>query len=347
MRFHFPVRRFLQSTVETATPKTRVGALQWVLTRPLYRFQTFDLAQVPPKNRTQALRLELTQWTPFSNSGYYIGWRGKQALVWGWDADKVNQTIVAQGLKPRQVTVLPESALQTPAADGLCVTQCAEGFEAQCWRDGQLERSRWLAQMPTPEDWLMFQRDVGTLPNEQQARPPAPRPPQLNENPWLRQVDLSSDASTHWEPLAFAFGSLLLLLPTLWFGFAMLKMQLSTSQLRGQLAQLEQQAIPILQARGQALDHLARARTLMALDTYPRQLSLMAKVADLLPNDKSYLKGWDFQQGQLKITVAASNDISTTFLIGALQQAGPFQEVKALPGRDPKSVTFEMKAVAQ
>ena len=97
-----------------------------------------------------------------------------------------------------------------------------------------------------------------------------------------------------------------------------------------------------MQARGQALDHLMRINTLRALAKYPGQLALMAKVAGVLPQDKSYLKDWDFQAGQLKITIASTSDISTTFLIGVLQQAGPFRDVKALPGRDTKSVTFQM-----
>ena len=102
MLFRLPVRRFLQSTEKTQTPENRFGTSQWVLSRPLYRFHTFDLTPVPAKNRTQALRLELAQWTPFANSDYYIGWQGHQALVWGWDADKVKLAIEAQNLKPQR-----------------------------------------------------------------------------------------------------------------------------------------------------------------------------------------------------------------------------------------------------
>lgn len=346
MPFRFPVRRFFQGTAKTQAPKRRYGALQWVLTRPLYHFQTFDLAQVPAKNRMQALRLELAQWTPFTNPGYYLGWHGTQALVWGWDANKVSQAIVAQGLKPQQVRVLPETILQTPLEDGLCLTQCTEGYEAQLWRAGHLDRSRCLAQLPTPEEWLMFQRDAGTLPGAQQNQPPVPRTRLINHHSWVNETGFSSEQSSQWERLVFALGGLLLLVPTLWLGFALLKLQQSATQVHEQQAQLQRDTAPITQARGQALDHLARIESLLAVDVYPSQLTLMAKVAEVLPNDKSSLKDWNFQQGQLKITVTSPTDISTTFLIGALQKAGPFHEVKALPGRDPKSVTFQMAVVA-
>lgn len=345
MLFSLPVRRFLQGTEKTETPQNRFGAVQWVLTRPLYRFQTFDFAQVPAKNRNQALQLELAQWTPFASSDYYVGWHGQQALVWGWDADQATQAIVAQGLKPQRVRILPESVLQTPLQNGLCLTRCHEGYEGQLWREGQLERSRWWPQLPAQDEWLMFQRDAAVSPNEQQSQPPAPRAVVLDAQPWVNGAGSSGDKAMQLERLIIALVILLLLLPTFWYGFALYKAQHSVAQLHDQQAQLQRDAEPIIQARSQALDHLARIDALRALAPYPRQLELMAKIAEALPKDNSYLKDWDFQAGQLKITLTSTRDISTTYLIGILQQAGSFREVKALPGRDPKSVTFQMDVI--
>lgn len=345
MIFRLPVRRFLQSTEKTETPQNRFGALQWVLTRPLYRFQTFDLAQVPPRNRDQALRLELAQWTPFANSAYYVGWHGQQAQVWGWDADKVQQAIVARGLKPQRVRVLPESVLHTPLQDGLYLTRCHEGFEGQLWREGQLDRSRWWAKLPAQDEWLMFQRDAGILPGAQQGQPPAPRETLMNLQPWVSETGSASDKGMQLERLIIALVSLLLLLPTFWYGFSLYKIQQSTTQLHEQQAKLQREAEPIMQARSQALDHLARINALRTLAPYPGQLALMAKIAEVLPKDNSYLKDWDFQQGQLKFTLASKSDISTTMLISALQQTGSFSGVKALSGIDPKSVTFQMGVI--
>jgi len=342
MLFRLPVRRFLQSTEKTETPQNRLGTLQWVLTRPMYRFQRFDLAQVPAKNRAQALRLELAQWTPFASSDYYVGWHGQHALVWGWDADKVQQAIVAQGLKPQRARILPESVLQTPVENGVCLSRCREGYEGQLWREAQLERSRWWPQSPTSDEWLMFQRDAGIPPNEQQSQPPAPRVSPLNAQPWVNEAGSAGDQEMQLERLIIALGILLLLAPTFWYGFSLTKLQRSTAQLHGQQAQLQREAEPIMQARSQALDYLARINALRAIAPYPEQLALMARIAEVLPQDKSYIKDWDFQSGQLKITITSTSDISTTFLIGVLQQAGPFRDVKALPGRDPKSVMFQM-----
>lgn len=345
MLFRLPVRRFLQSTEKTEAPQNRFGALQWVLTRPMYRFQTFDLAQVPAKNRAQALRLELAQWTPFASSDYYVGWHGQQALVWGWDAGKVKQAIIAQGLKPQRARILPESVLQTPVENGLCLSRCREGFEGQFWRDSQLERSRWWQQLPDSDEWLMFQRDAGIAPNEQQAQPPAPRVSPLNLQPWVNEAGSSDDQKMQLERLVIALSVFLLLLPTLWYGFSLYKMQRGAAQLHDQQVQLQRDTDPIMQARREALDYVARINALRVLEPYPSQLALMAKIAQVLPQDKSYIKDWDFQSGKLKITLTPTSDISTTYLIGLLQQAGLFRDVKALPGRDPKSATFQMDVI--
>lgn len=343
MLFRLPVRRFFQSTDKTETPQNRVGAVQWVLSRSLYRFQIFDLSQVPSKNRAQALRLELGQWTPFANSNYYVGWHGQQALVWGWDSDKVVPAIVAQGLKPQRLQILPETVLQTPFQDGLCLSRCHQGFEGQLWRKAQLERSRWWPQLPAADDWLMFQRDAGIPPTEQQNQTPAPRVSPLNVRPWVNQVGSADDKAARWERFAMVLGAFLLLLPTFWYGFSLYKVQVGIAQLRERQTQLQREVEPIIKARSQALDYLARINALRSLAPYPEQLVLLAKIAQVLPQDKSFIKEWDYKPGQLKVTITAPGDISTTGLIGLLQQAGPFRDVKALPGRDPKSVTFQME----
>lgn len=345
MLFRLPVRRFLQGTEKTETPQNRFGALQWILSRPLYRFQAFDLAQVPAKNRAQALRLELAQWTPFTSSDYYVSWHGQQALVWCWDSDKVNRAIAAQGLKPQRARILPETTLQTPAEDGVVLSRCQEGFEGQLWRKSQLEHSRWWQQLPTQDEWLMFQRDTGIPPDQQQNQPPAARVSPLNPLPWLNETGSASGQGIQLERLIMALGVLLLLAPTFWYGFSSYKLQRSISQLHDQQAKLQREAEPVIQARRQALDYFSRISSLRALDPYPEQLALMAKIAEALPNDKSHLKDWDFQSGQLKITLTSSGDISTTSLIGVLQQTGLFRDVKALPGRDPKSVKFQMDVI--
>jgi len=345
MLSRLPVRRFLQRTDKTEIPQARFGVLQWVLARPLFRFRIFDLSKVPTKNRPQALQLELSQWTPFAHTDYYIGWHRQQALVWGWEASRTKTVIEAHGLKLQRVRVIPESALHSPQQDGLHLIGCVEGYEGQLWEQGSLAHSRWWAHLPSQDEWLMLQRDAGIQPDRQQTQVPPAQAGQLNPQPWIVESVTSSSRAMQMEHLAIALGLLLLATTTFWFCFGLLKAQHSLAQLREQHAQLRQEAEPITQARIQSLDSLDRIKALSALVSYPSQLMLMAKLADALPNDKSYVSEWNFQQGKLKIAISSPSDISATFLIGAIQQAGPFRDVQALPGNDSKNVTFQMEVV--
>ena len=347
MPFRLPVRRFLQTTEKTEASRARFGRLQWVLARPLYRFQTFDLSQVPDKSRSQALRLELAQWTPFANSDYFVGWDGARALVWGWNADLVHAAITAQGLHAKRVQVMPESLLQVPMTAGLCLSRCAEGFEGQLWQSGMLQRSRWWPHVPSADEWLSFQRDAAITPSEQQPLPPVPRHASAQATPWLHQSESVAGVGALFERPLIALGLLALLAGALWYGLNLYQVQQRTAALREQRAQLQNQAAPIAQARRQALDYLARINTLQALSPLPEQLTLMGRVAQVLPKDNATLKDWDFAGHQLKFTLIAPTDLSATRIIDALQQAGPFADVKALPGRDNKSVMFQMDVIAK
>ena len=348
MQLKLPVRRYLQTTGKVAAPALRFGRLQWVLSRALYRFQTFELTQVPAKNRNQALQLELTQWSPFAQSGYFVGWLGTRAWVWAWDADKVKTAMAAQGLTPRRTTTLPESLLHAPLPkDGLCLTHCSEGLEGQLWRARHLERSRWWAQTPTPDEWLSFQRDASISPAEQKTTVPAPRHDPWAMQPWLRRSEPSAGLGNVIERPLMGLGSLCLLTPALWLGLNYYQVAQNTALLQAQQAQLQIQVAPIMQARGQALDHLARISALQAIARSPSQLALMNSLTQALPNNGPTLKDWDFSGNQLKITLTAPTDLAATPIIAALQQAGPFGNVTALPGRDPKSVMFKMDLPAQ
>jgi len=341
MQLRLPIRRFFQGTEKIESAPNRLGVVQWVLARPLYRYRKFDISQVPKKNRQQALQLELGQWTPFSESSYYIGWCDDQALVWCWDRSKTEQAIRLQRLNPKRVQVLPETLLRSHMQDGVRLMHCGEGFEGQVWQQGTLVHSRWWPHTPSAEDWLMFQRDASLAPEAQQQQPPAAQSSPLNARPWLTTAGDHADTDQN-ELLIVALGILLLMLPTLWYGINLYKIHQSERHYQVVLAQLKQQAEPIMLARSQALDHLLRIRSFHAITQYPAQLALMAKVAEVLPDDKSYLKEWHFQSGKLKLTLASPNEIVSSTLISNLQLAGYFRDVKALPSQNPRILTMQM-----
>jgi hypothetical protein len=318
--------------------------VEWILARPLYRFRSVDLRQIPRARRQQALKLELDHWSPYVTSGYYIAWQNDFALVWCWDDARLKQVLAASRLNPKRIRVIPESLLYPAYNSGLRVIKCLEGFEGQVWENGQLKHSRWWPQQPSSGEWLAFQRDAGVQPEQQIHQVPEPLVLAAQRRPWLDSSGILGRQELGWrsEQAAVALGVVLLALPTLWYGLGLVKLQQAQALREAQLSELERQVYPLREARRLALDELARIRELRALDAYPDQLFLMAKVAEVLPKNDSSLKEWNYQQGKLKITVTSPQPLSSSFLVNVFQMAGPFQNVKALAGNDPRTLTLQM-----
>jgi len=156
-----PTRRYSQRLAATVPAPNRVGAAQWVLSRPLYRFRRFDLKHISKAQRTQALRLQIRQWSPYAGPGQYVVWGQDHALVWAWDADRLEADLAAQELKPKSTRVIPESLLHPPLLSGLRLVACLDGVEGQLWQEQRPVHSRWWPETPSATEWLNFQRDAG------------------------------------------------------------------------------------------------------------------------------------------------------------------------------------------
>src|SRR3990172_2060065 len=163
-----PTRRYSQHLSATDPAPNRLGAAQWVLSRPLYRFRRFDLEHVPKAQRTQALRLQIRQWSPYASPGQYVVWGQDDALVWAWDADRLLHPTLLSGLR---------------------LVACLDGVEGQLWRERRPVHSRWWPESPSATEWLNFQRDAGIAPGQGDAVPAPQAPPWLKQ-PWAKTADL-------------------------------------------------------------------------------------------------------------------------------------------------------------
>jgi hypothetical protein len=315
------------------------------LARPLYRFKRFDLRQVPRANRAAALDLQLRQWTPFANSGYYVAWSDGAALAFCWDAERVEQAIKGQNLNPSRVRIIPETVLRPAAETGARLLASLQGYEGQIWAAGQLAQSRWWKGVPAADDWLAFQRDSGCLPDAQQGSVPAPLDLPVQDTPWAKTDDGFAWVGANWrdEKLVYYALALLLLPPTAWQAAHLAHYRQATGQLQSELDALQQTAAPMADVRGQALQALAHVQQLQAVDPYPAQLELMAWIAEKLVRAGDRLTEWSYHDGKLNITLATTADIqSTSTMVNILQLSGLFDNVRAQPGKTPKTITLDM-----
>ncbi len=310
-----------------------MGRVQWVLSRPLYRFGHFDLKTVPAGQRARALAMQVRQWSPYTATGTYTSWHDGEAMVWAWDSEKLSASVVAHDLAPAKVQVIPETLLHSAAQGGARLQSCIDGFEAQLWRDGLLVASRWWPRMPQAREWRAFERDAGLGPDEQSEGVPPSAEPGWLESPWARN-ELAGDRPAvvdRNERVAITAGVIALSLVTSWYGVSLAKVGLAQSALSRELRELQGQARPIQQARNQALDALARTSSLQSVMAYPDQLSVMAKAAERLAPTGATLKEWEYRAGKLKVTFAVGAKATSSDYVKAFQQEGIFENVQAVP----------------
>ena len=322
--------------------------MQWVLSRPLYRFSRFDLKHVSKAQRAQALRIQIRQWSPYVNTGQYVVWGEEHALVWAWDADRLANEIAAQNLKLASTAVIPETLLHPPLASGLRLVTCLDGVEGQLWLENRVIHCRWWAEPPTPADWRSFLRDGGIAP-DQSEEIPAVQALNWLKQPWAKTGDLGRDAGQSLPHETWLVRAVVLLFTvfTVWYAIEMIKTKRAVSELKAQLAVATQSAQPLLAARRSALDSLARIEALQGVNPNPAQLALLAEVANNLPKDGTYLNEWDYQNGKLKIAIVSSNKLSSSFLVKKLQETGWFRNVQATPSNDPTALILTMETLPQ
>lgn len=324
--------------------------MQWVLSRPLYRFRRFDLKNVPKAQLAQALHLQIRQWSPYLKTGQYIAWGSDHALVWAWDADSAETDLVEQKLNPKSARIIPESLLHPPLSSGLRLLACLDGVEGEFWQEQRLVHSRWWPEQPSPVDWLNFQRDAGITPDQGlSAQLPALQTVDWLKQPWAKSANAQpgDNPALRHENWFIGCATLLLAAFTTWNGIELIKTRQAMDQLKITLDEASRNAHPLLEARRQALDAQARIESLQAVSPYPTQLALLAEVAKQMPNDNVFLKEWDYQNGRLKMTVASTGNLSSSFVVKKIQEITWFKNVQATPGNNPGVLTLSMDILSR
>jgi len=130
-----------------------------VLSRALCRFALFHAPDnLSGARADKAARLYAEMHAPFPNADYLLI-RGVAGYgVWWWDADKVRE-LVAGIWTYEPSRLVPESLLWSEGETWRQV-ECAEGFEAQCWRDLTLIASIWRRRPFTGDQWRAFASSV-------------------------------------------------------------------------------------------------------------------------------------------------------------------------------------------
>lgn len=341
MKSLFLPRRFLQTSNEVRLPARKsLGAKQWVIGRALCLYRLFVLDNIPANERSNALAVQLSQWSPFPETGRYVVWQGGKAQVWIWDeADRVLAAGKTDGGK---AVVMPETILQEPPADqdAVRLITCGDGVEGQIWRDGILLSGYWWNALPTPERWARFLAANDLAPDT-----PLPEPQEKTwlAKPWARSAASGGSASLFGhEKLWLAVLGSLLLLAFVWQMTSVWKWRQGLTMQTAHIAALTRKMEPLITARAQAILDRGAAERLAQLTAYPGQLEILAAVNKAIPQKDIKMVGWHYRAGSLSFTLAGKNLNPSVYVKVFLGQPFFYEVTSARSGR-PGQLTLTMK----
>lgn len=323
-------RLYVQTPSGVEEPPPGRGRRVWLVARSLCRFFKVPLLPDAPRARQlEALGLEIARLSPFAETGshYYLG--RDFAGVWVWDQAAARAAGQAIGLDLTRLRVIPEPAMCPPLGDGVRLIEMVDGYEGQIWDESCLIASRWWRALPDRSSWIAFQRG-GSLPPERFSEAvPIPQRLELLPQAWTRtraaafnlaQLDMRLVAAGVVAAVAVAYA---------YQGAQWWRASAEVAGLANEVAQRSAAVEPVLKARTQALDNLAAIRVLHDLDRFPSQLTLMARVVQVLPRADIRFTEWLFDRGQLQLGIAAEQPLDVVKLVRSLEGIEHFKSVAA------------------
>jgi len=158
VKLFFSRKKFQNSIAEEVRSESLIGMGRslWVVGRSMCLYKAFYIP-LPPRDRNEALFLQLQQWSPFVQTGQYVVWKEGYALVWVWD-EEARQLLVTGWGAAKALPVPEDLFFSPPEKDGVRLLHCLSGVVAECWQEKVLRDSRWWAESPSAKDLCQFYR---------------------------------------------------------------------------------------------------------------------------------------------------------------------------------------------
>jgi hypothetical protein len=329
-------RRFKQTTQEVGLLQRGLPPTEWVLARALCRFRRFELQAVPKAQQAQALDLDISHWSPHRRTGRAIILKEGVAHVWIWDAEVVEAAQRAHNIDPRHARVIPETILRPAFDEGGRLLQSLQGYEGQIWRGGQLLHSAWWPGLPDADAWRNFQRDASLPPAAQQAQTPQPQVLAWLPQPWAKPARAMAPAGLPgFQGLIIGAGIFILLAASFWYGAQNYQLTQARAALEQEQQAAQAAAEQVLTMRGEALERMAKVEAFRSLDPYPDSLTLMARIAELIPAGIATLRDWEYENGRLKFVLSLKSPMLSSQFVKTLQGVSAFDQVQAQSSTAP------------
>ncbi|MDX2225454.1 MAG: hypothetical protein SFV21_22060 [Rhodospirillaceae bacterium] len=318
----------MASTTEVAGPGTRII---WVVSRALLKHETFTVpANLSVAQRRATLTLMIRRWAPFQAAGHAVSWAGPQACVYAWDEDKVAAAIAAAGLDRAKCTIVPETFLRAPAADGVRLVACIDGVEGQVWSNAMLLATRWWARPPSAAEWSGFIRVARLGPVRADLGRPDVSNVAFMDAPWALRRDLLADALTLLDTPQYRAAAVALALAVpVFLGAKLTAMASTTADLQVEVNRLLAASEPVRAQRDATLANLDAADRMLALEPFPSQFDALAQAFALLNGQNVKIIDWTYDTGVIEMSIEGDGDLEATRFIELFEQDPLFAEVSA------------------
>ncbi|HUZ74926.1 MAG TPA: hypothetical protein VMU87_18220 [Stellaceae bacterium] len=324
-------RLYLHTKDGVREPVGGRGPRYWIVARELCRFFPVPLlAEATARQQLDALALQIERQSPFRETGHHFHLGTNVISLWLWDQSAAHAAAEAIGVELDGMRMVPETALIPRGGTGARLVETLSGVEGQSWNNGDLAASRWWPTVPDDRSWVMFQRGASLPPDQITATAPMPLHLDWLDRPWTRMPSLGARGLAGIDMrLAAAIVGVLIVAVYGYLGAEWLRLTLDTHKARTESAELLRRVAPIIDARSTALTNEATIEKLRKLDPLPGQLSVMARVAEVLPHNDAYFADWTFDRGQLQVTIASRRRLDAVYFVKSLEAVRGFKNVSA------------------
>lgn len=318
-----------------------------VVARSRCRLRWFRLAGLPAAERLAALRLQVEAWRPFGTTAARLILAGEEGLAIAWDGSAAVQQLLADGLTPERCQFVPETLLQPAGSQGLRLLRCAEGFEAQCWRDGILRASRWWADPLSAQDWQEFVHasgagvDASDMAPESQGLALAP-------SAWIKHYPLhaTAEGTEGAERRLVLVGALALTLAGGVLSHQLWGAHQEGRSLARQISDVKAATAPVLSARDATMAVVDEVEKIAAWFALPLPVDVIGHLNDMLGRSGVQVKDLDLEGNKLRLALQLAPNATRAGIVKDLQAGGWFTDVTEVRADNARGLlTMEMRIV--
>jgi len=330
----FLPRRYQQRLADTIPPSDGNGRREWVISRALCHYRCFDLREIPVNRRDAVLQMYVQQWNPFANGDSFSVWKQNVAQTWVWDSSKIETAQLEQNIK--NPYVMPETLLRPTLENGVQLLKCLDGIEGQIWRDNILIASRWWAQLPEIKEWQTFLRAYHAIESTDSPLQDVA----FLEKPWGKARSAFRSSGLLQERWLIAILAVVFISAFIWEGVFVSKWHAAYMNLQTDIAELNEKANPILEAKTQTIHEQKHVERLLGLNVYPNNLEIMAKIVEKLPQMIKMID-WHYQTGEVSFTIEGA-PLEPSYYVSTYQAIPLFSDVKS-SSKMANQLTVSMK----